>query len=236
MKFDPYILIARAFPAILSMIPFFVLYFFLLNLIVGDFLGELLALKIASNITLPLALFFLMMQLNRLVSKGIFEKRIYKNGLNLPTTDFLLHLNSNFSSEYTKKIHKRIRTDFGINIPKRLAESKNETHSRKCINEAISHIRIKVGKGILLGQHNAEYGFVRNFSGGSVISAIVSALNIVIFTVLYPNNIALIISCITFFFYLAFVVFARKMIENAGRSYAKVLIQEYMTEQPALHP
>ena len=81
MKFNPYILIARAFPAILSMIPFFVLYYFFLNPLAGDFLGELLALKITSAITLPLALFFLMMQLNRLISKGIFEKRIYKNGL-----------------------------------------------------------------------------------------------------------------------------------------------------------
>jgi hypothetical protein len=234
MKFNPYILIARAFPAILSMIPFFVLYYFFLNPLAGDFLGELLALKITSAITLPLALFFLMMQLNRLISKGIFEKRIYKNGLTFPTTDFLLHLNSNFSSEYTKKIHNRIRADFGINIPNNIAESKNENLSRKYINEAVSHIRSKVGKGTLLGQHNAEYGFVRNFSGGNVVSAIISALNIIIFTVFYPNNIALTISCITLFLCLVFIVFARKMIRSVGRSYAKVLIQEYMATQPTL--
>jgi len=228
MKLDSYSIIARAFPAILSLAPFIVLYYFLLRPIMGDFLGTLLAVKIASDVTLPLALFFLMIQLNRIVSKEIFEKRIFKDGLRFPTTNFLLHLNSHFSPEYTKKIHARIKSDFGISIPSTAAEIKDENHSRKCIAEAVSHIRSKVGKGTLLGQHNAEYGFIRNFSGGNVIATIMSVMNLVIFIWIYPDKIAFIISCIAFFLYLILTLFAKKMIESIGRSYAKILIQEYM--------
>ncbi len=228
MKFNTYSLIARALPAIISLVPFFILYYFFLSIMLGDFLEDLIALKIASNITLPIALFFLLMQINRLVSKGVFEKRIFKSGLNFPTTDILLHHNSNFSPEYTKKIHKRIKADFDITIPNSRSEIKNETLSRKCIKEAVGHIRIKVGKGILLLQHNAEYGFIRNFSGGNVISVIISAINIVVFSVLYPNKTALLISCVVFFLFLILLLFARKMIRSTGSSYAKILIQEYM--------
>lgn len=228
MKFNSYSLIARAFPAILTMPPFFILYYFLLRPIMGDFLGELLAIKIAADITLPIALFFLLIQLDRIISKEIYEKRIFRDGLNFPTTNFLLHLNSHYSPEYVEKIHTQIKSDFNINIPSKNAELQDEDHSRKCISEAVGQIRSKVGKGILLEQHNTEYGFIRNLSGGNFIAIGISILNIIIFIWVYPLNLALIISCIIFLAYLLLLLFAKKMIVSVGNSYAKILIQEYM--------
>ena len=228
MKLDSYSLIARAFPAILTMPPFFTLYYFLLRPLIGDFLGELFAIKIATDITLPIALFFLLMQINRIISKEVYERKIFNNGLNFPTTNFLLHFNSFHSPEYIKKIHYRIKSDFGINIPNKAAEIKDEDHSRKCIVEAISLIRSKVGKGVLVGQHNLEYGFIRNLSGGSIIAIGISVLNIIIFLWIYPHHTAFVISCVVSLAYLLVVSFSKKMIVSVGNSYAKVLIQEYM--------
>lgn len=229
MKFDKYEIFARIIPTVLASVPFFVLHYFLLNPALGTFWGELLGLKVISDITFIFALLFLAMQFNRIVSKEIFEKIMYHDGLSFPTTNFLLHLDSYFSSDYTKKIHGRIKSDFGINIPTPNNEARSEDKSRKLITEAISHIRTKVGKGNLLGQHNLEYGFVRNFSGGNIVASAVSALDVTIFKWLYPNDIAFSVSIVSFFIYFILSLLAGKMIESVGRSYAKVLIQEYMS-------
>ena len=112
MKFDIYSLTARVLPAFLSSVPFFLLNYFLLNPLMGDFWGELLALKIVSNITFSFALLFLLMQIDRIISKEFIEKNIYKNELYFPTTNFLLHLDKTFSSDFTRKIHQKIKKDF----------------------------------------------------------------------------------------------------------------------------
>lgn len=228
MKFDKYDIFARVIPAILASLPFFTLHYFLLSPALGAFWGQLLGLKVASDVTFVFALLFLSMQLNRIVSKEVFEKRIYDDGLRFPTTDFLLHLHSFFSVDYTHKIHNQIKSDFDIDIPTRHSEIKDENKSRRLIREAMSHIRAKVGKGNLLGQHNLEYGFIRNFSGGNVVATTISILNMIIFKWIYPNNIALTVSSVSFFIYLILSLFAVKMIGIVGKSYAKVLIQEYM--------
>lgn len=84
------------------------------------------------------------------------------------------------------------------------------------------------GKGVLVGQHNLEYGFIRNLSGGSIIVIGISVLNIIIFLWIYPHHAAFIISCVVSLIYLLIVAFSKKMLLNVGNSYAKVLIQEYM--------
>ena len=65
---------ARVFPAILSSFPFFVLHFFYLSPKLGQFWGDLLDVKIVSNVTVALVLLFFLMQLNRYISKTVFEK------------------------------------------------------------------------------------------------------------------------------------------------------------------
>jgi len=56
-------------------------------------------------------------------------------------------------------------------------------------------------------------------------------LDIIIFKWIYPNNTALSVSIVSFFIYFTLSLLAGKMIESVGRSYAKVLIQEYMALQ-----
>lgn len=228
MRFDKYDIFARLFPAILSSVPFFVLHYFLLSPLLGQFWGELLALKFVSDFTFIMALLFLMMQINRIISKSMFEDRMYKNGLNLPTTNFLLRSDNHFSSQYISKVYKRIKSDFGIKIPSSYSAGKDEATSRRIISEAVDHIRKVVGKGTLLGQHNLEYGFIRNFCGGNILALFVSILNSIIFEWIYPDQKAFIISLVCSFIYLALNLTSKWMVNVVGKSYAKVLIQEYM--------
>ncbi|MFA4922834.1 MAG: hypothetical protein WC557_01430 [Ignavibacteriaceae bacterium] len=229
MKLDSYNLFARAFPAILCGIPFFILYFFLLRPIMGEFWSTLFNLKIISDITFSAVLLFFLLELNRIISKELFENKIYRNGLTFPTTNFLLHQNQQFSEEYLQKIHKKIKSDFGITIPNRHKEIKNEYKSRKQIVEAVNHMRIKVGKGKLLGQHNIEYGFFRNFAGGTLIATVASLFNIIIFRWIYFNNQVFLLSFAFLIVYLFLSLFSKKIINITGQNYARVLIQEYMS-------
>src|SRR5260370_20415923 len=87
MKIDSYTLTARIFPGILSAIPFFILHFYYLRPVLGQFWGELFAVKITSDATILVAFLFLHIQISRYISKEFFEKRIFKSGFSLPTTD-----------------------------------------------------------------------------------------------------------------------------------------------------
>ena len=228
MKFDNYTLTARIFPAILCSAPFFVLHFFLLRPKLGEFWGELLGFKIASDITVTLVLLFTLTQLCRHISKTVFEERLFEGGRNLPTTSFLLHLNDHFSDEYTQRLHAKIASDFRINLPTSEQEQDDVLNARKLINEAIGLIRAKVRRGNLVGQHNAEYGFWRNLAGGSVIALLLSILNSIFFLFLSYNLTALSVSLALMVIYFVFLVFAKSLIISSGNNYAKVLLQEYL--------
>lgn len=229
MKFNRYNLIARFIPALLSVIPFFVLHYFYLKPILNQFWGELLGIQIISDVTISFVFFFALVQISRYISKELFEKNMFDNGLSLPTTEYLLHLSSQFSPEYTLKVHTKIKADFGIEIPPIDYESSNGERSHKIITEAVSHIRAKVKEGNLTGQHNAEYGFARNMAGGTIIASVMSLINVSIFTILYPDKTALWVSIILAFLYITVMFLAKKMIISFGNSYAKILIQEYMS-------
>lgn len=228
MKFDTYTLTARVFPAILSLFPFFALHYFLLSPKLGGFWDNFLGIKIAGDITMALVFLFLIIQVSRFVSKEFFEKRMFDDGAQFPTTSFLLHLNSHFSPEYTKQVHQRIKNEFDIDIPSLSEEILQESRSRKKIAEAVDFIRIKVGKGKLAEQHNIEYGFFRNLAGGSLIALVISIINIIVFKFLYFNKTALVVSCVALIIYGLYLFFAKKIINVVGRNYAKILIQEYM--------
>ncbi len=230
MKLDQYTIIARIFPAIVSSISFFVLYYFLLREQIGSFLSELLSIQWISDITISVALIFLLVQLSRFISKELYEKKIFCDGLGLPTSNYLLHLDSFYSPDYTKKIHQKIYNDFNINIPSPKKELSNEIESRKIIAESVSLVRAKVGVGNLVQQHNIEYGFVRNIVGGSVIAATISVFNMAIFYWLNFNLTAFILSGILAILFLLPVGFGGRLIKSFGTSYARILIQEYMSK------
>lgn len=227
MKLDTYYIIARIFPTLLAIAPFYIFQYFFLNPVLGEFWNDLLGLKIAANASFSIALFFLLLQSGRLFSK-LLENKIFNNGLNFPTTNYLLHLDNTYSPEYTLKIHQKIKEDFDINLSSTKHEKINDQQARRLVSEAMSHIRAKVKRGRLLGQHNDEYGFVRNLAGLSIIASLMSIINVVFFSLVIQNLAAFAVSTLMFFLYSAYALLSTKIINYVGCNYAKVLIQEYM--------
>lgn len=227
MKFDTYYIIARIIPTLLAIVPFYIFQYFYLNPVLGEFWGNLMGVKIVANTTFSIALFFFLLQSGRILSK-ILEKKVFNNGLNFPTTNYLLHLDDTYSEEYTLKIHKKIKSDFNIDLFSTEYEKLNDHQARKLVSEAISHVRSKVKRGRLLGQHNDEYGFVRNLAGLSIISSLMCLINLLFFNLLFQDVFGFGISLVLFFIYSGYALFSSMIINMIGCNYAKILIQEYM--------
>lgn len=221
--FNKYIIQARIFPAILCTIPIFIFQYSFLNQEVLTLLQYLENLRFVGDITISIALIYFVSQTNRFIAKTFFEK----DEIHMPTTDFLLYSNLEYSHEYKQIIYKKLQDEFNLQLPTEKEQNENELNARKRIAESMSLARKKVDLGKILLQHNIEYGFWRNFIGGTIFAILFSGLDIY-FSFLQSNKTILTISTMLLFIYLI-ILFSNKFITNkVGKIYAKVLIQEYM--------
>lgn len=227
MKFDKYTLKARIYPSIIILIPFLV---FNLNCNIEglkDVFDDLLKVKIVGNVSVSIVLLFLFVQINRFIGKFLFEKNLFKNESEMPTTNFMLYSNSEFSTEYKNKVRKQIQKDFQMTLPNQKEENDNLINTKKRIAEAIGLVRQKVKNGRLLLQHNIEYGFMRNLIGGSIFGLLMSVVIIIYFktsTTVYLSYLGYGLGG----FYLFLLVFHRQIIGYLGNQYARRLFQEYL--------
>lgn len=220
---NKYQLYARLFPIILCSIPALIFQYYLLNQEFANLLQFLGNFNFVGNTTISVAIIYFISQTNRLIAKTFFEqKEIY-----MPTTNFLLFCNPEYSEEYKRKIYKKIHDDFNIQLPTKNEQNGNELNSRKRIAEAMGIVRKKVKSNELLFQHNIEYGFWRNLIGGTFIAIFFSIIDIY-FALTQSNNPILIISIVILIVCFALLFFNRYITKKIGELYAKVLLQEYM--------
>lgn len=226
-----YNLKARVYPASLCIFPFLIFYYFYLrNDFVDFFIFYGKFIKTIGDISIPVLAIYLYSQIGRFVGKYVFEKIIYKDELEMPTTKYLLYSDDKYSKEYKEKIRNKISNDFSMNLLSQEEEIKNLLMAKKKIIEAVGLIRGKVKSGKLLLQHNIEYGFFRNLIGGSVISLIISLCNAYFFNSVYVNIIAFRLSMVFTVLYLLPIFFSKKIINNLGNSYSEFMYKEYLID------
>jgi hypothetical protein len=227
MKFDKYTRKARVYPAVITLLPFLI---FTLNCKIDGLekiFNNLLGVKILSQISVSLVLLYLLTQINRFVGKFLFEKKLFNEELDLPTTLYLLPLNQEFSEQYKNKIREKVKKDFCMDLPTGEDELKDILIAKRRAAEVVGLIRQKVKDGRLLLQHNIEYGFARNLIGGAIIALFVAIFDVVFFSL---NNDKLVISLsiiITIFFSLILLM-CKGIINHLAHQYAKRLFQEYL--------
>lgn len=229
MKFDKYNRIARVYPTIITTLPLIILFSYITTIELKNLLQEILVLQILTGVSLSMVTIYVAMQINRFISKEFFEKFYFKNELDMPTTNFLLFTNSEFSKAYKLRLREQIKTDFGLEINIEKEEQNDLLETRKQIVGAVGLIRNKVKNGQLLLQHNIEYGFVRNLIGGSVVGFIASIFNLIYFHFFGKIEFLYNISIITTVCYLTIFFLSRFLINRFGQLYAKRLYQEYLT-------
>lgn len=225
---NEYYIKARLFPTILTSIPILSLYYFAFSEKLIEFMAFLEGYKWASDVTLSIAAIYFLAQINRLISKELFQNLFFKEELNMPTTNFLLNSDSTLAKSIKHQIVQKIAADFGIHLLDSNSENGNEEEARKTIASAVAQVRNVTRSNSMLLQHNIEYGFVRNMIGGSVLAVIISIFNIFIFQYTFSNSFAFKLNIIFLGIYIFPIVLSKFLINRYGKYYAKILFEQYL--------
>ena len=224
-----YSTVARVFPTLLCLPPYALAYVYF----VGPELQSLLA-AITSEISamvvdasLGIVFVYLMSQVNRTVSKTLWQKFYFDGEKAMPTTRMLLSSSNDLSDEYKMQLRSQMENDFGVDLPTPEEESEDILAARKRVSEVIARVRDRVGSGRLLLQHNMEYGFVRNLIGGCTLSA-PTALLLAFLLPSGQSNVAAILAGLLAVIYTLPLLFSKWIMHHYGDAYAKVLFREYL--------
>jgi hypothetical protein len=225
MKYYTY---ARLFPAILTSIPFILFYYFTSGTEINKFLSFTWTTQILTNVAASSAIIYGLVQLNRLLSKEIFQKLYFKDEMDMPTTRYLLWKDDFIPEEIKIAIRCRITKEFNIELLTKEEEHRDEERARKMIIFAISQIRRKLKNNTMLLRHNMEYGFVRNSLAGCLIALLMSLANAMFFSYYLLKNDAFTISIILGCIYFVPLVMSKVLMKRFGHYYAKILFEQYL--------
>lgn len=229
MKFDTYTLKGRIAPAFFSIIlPIMVFNHFFVSEELSKAVGEILGVKLISNLTISTICLYFLSEFGRLIGKNVFERIYFKDESKMPTTNFMMFSDKTYSNDYKMKIREKIRSDFDVILLKKEEEKKDEVLARTRIVETMALIRKKLKGNKFLFQHNVEYGVMRNAIGGAVLGAFFSLLNIIFFNFVEKVEMAVFVSIGLFIIYLLLLLFSKVVINFYGRNYAKILFREYV--------
>lgn len=229
MTVSSYYIRGRLFPTILTIIPLLIFVNVIVSILYYDNLKEIFkVLPIITNLGLSAALLFLMVQINRLVSKEVFQRFYFQDEINMPTTNHLLWSDNFVDNSVKEIIRSKIQAKFGINLMSEIEEIAEESKSRKQIITAVSQIRNSLRDNKLLLQHNIEYGFFRNLLGGCLI-AVLFSLIILIYGVAKPEYSLMITGIILTIIYSIPILFSRPIIKRFGYYYSKTLYEQFLS-------
>jgi len=174
-----------------------------------------------------IALLFFFYQLSRLLGK-MLETFYFQGEKNIPTTEFLLYGNEEYSLSYKEKIRRKIKKDFGTKLMDQKEEVKKMAEAKKLIIESVRQIRHKVKSGRLVLNRNIEYGFFRNLIAGGFISLPASIYGVYFFTQNYPSSLAVQVEAFFAIMLSAFILSSFHLLKFLGKNYANALFQEYL--------
>ncbi|WP_314057933.1 hypothetical protein [Empedobacter brevis] len=227
---NQYFIRARLFPTILTAIPIIIFINYVLNKEIYPSLNQIYSiLPTLTGFGISAAIIFLSVQINRIVSKELFQRIYFQEEIEMPTTKFLLWTNDKLDKNSKIKIRKKINEKFKIKLKNEAEENTDLNESKKQIAFAVSQIRNYLRGNILLFQHNVEYGFIRNLIGGSLIATIIS-IGILIYSYISNDSTLKITSFILLSIYIIPILLSKFILNKFGNYYAKTLYEQFLTE------
>lgn len=225
---DEYEIKARYIPTFLSVIP--IVHFSIVFFGVA-FWGELFAsiswMLVIANVSLSFIIMLTLSQFQSSLGKIWIEESVFgKGGERFPTTDMLLYGGGLNSKQRKEQLRHKISDISGCVFSTEEEEHADPSNARLQAREAVSHVRAKVGHGIMTIQYNIRYGFFRNLIAG-IAWAIIGGVGC---AVMYFHDgrwkpMTLFIAYTLIF--LALYLFKRVLLERLAYSYADTLFNEY---------
>lgn len=229
MFVDRYYLNARLFPTVLTSIPTLLVYYkYIVPLYHGKLENVIAVLPAITTIVLSSAIIFLLTQINRFISKEIYQRIYFNEEINMPTTNLLLKSNSEFEISIKQKIEDKIKTKFELRLLSETEELSDVIRARKLIVTAVSQIKNSLRENSLLLQHNIEYGFSRNLIGGSTIALVICIFMLILSY--NSNDLSMIyLSWILSIMYFLPIAFSKIILDRLSKNYAKILFEQFLT-------
>jgi hypothetical protein len=225
---DMYTLHARFFPAIITALPLFVLWFFLSQDVSIRLLGEfLLSLKFYGAVTFSAVFLYFYAQVIRITSKH-FEAKYFLNDRGFPTTYLLTYADPMFSKDFKDKFRALVKSNFGLDLLSADEEEENLSDASTRIAEAVKLVIVKFGTSRLVSKHNIWYGFFRNLVGGCLYGMLFSAAGGFWGAWLIKSNVLIVASTALFLLYLVLFLWRKRILVQNGEAYARQLISEFL--------
>ena len=220
---DRYDIEARYVPALVCSVPFAFLGFYYLSGIDQAFWQSAFTLT-AGSVTLSAALFVTAIHFCRTIGKMI-EVNLFRNGLQFPTTNFLLDKDANLTPDRKSKIRKKVLTSFDVDLTNATEDTE---HDRRLIHEAVGHVRKSLyKKSPLVMQRNIQFGLTRNLLSGSLIASVVSAFGLALSNATHNaaagNLAAVLLAC-----YLLIGISSALLLRFSARQYVYALYDEFL--------
>ncbi len=235
MKFpNSYYLRARLWPTLLTSIPIISCYWYFIKPLIDVQLVEIPEMKTVSNVSISAALVFLLIQLNRFLSKEIFQRWYFKDELEMPTTNFILWNDKFFTSETKTLIREKIKNDFAIELYNEEQEKINELNARKQICLAVSQIREVLRGNAMLLRHNIEYGFFRNGLGGCVLAILFSLAGICFSYSSGTQTKSFWLFITLAIIYIIPILLSSFFVNRFGSYYAKILYEQFLSHKSSV--
>lgn len=223
LPYDKYDLEARYFPTLIALAPLFLISNYLFQFYTkANFLTSLLSGSLITTV-----LMYLTAEIVRNLGK-YYEFKLFRSELYFPTTEYLLHKNTNFSKDKRTQVHTKLKADFNCILSTPHEEEIDENYARQRAKEAVGLIRQKISKGRLLLMYNIRYGFWRNLIGASLFSCFFSTIDIIFFILIIPNFVGLTLSVVLLSFYSGLFLLRKQILEVFGFQYAEQFFLEYL--------
>jgi hypothetical protein len=229
MKINSYYLKARLFPTVLTAVPALILYNKYIAPVYHDRLNDIFTvLPTITDVILSSAIVFLLVLVNRFLSKEIFQRIYFTDEIKMPTTNMLLKSNTEFETTIKQKIESKIKIMFDIDLLSVEEELQDEERARRLIVTTVSQIRNCLRDNKMLLQHNIEYGFFRNLIGGSLLAVIVSIV-MFLYSYLSYDCSTVILSAVLIVIYLIPIILSKWLINRHGSYYAKIVYEQFLS-------
>lgn len=228
MNFDRYYLQARMVPALLTIIPALILFHSFLGPKLDTLFAGIEVLTKGTGVSLSIALVFLWVQLSKLTGRIIFQRLIFQEELNMPTTNYLLHTNPFFTPETKRQIRLKIENSFQLHLYDFRKEQQQELNARKQICMAVSQIREHLRNNKMLLRHGIDYGFFKNLISGSLLACIFCLAGLGLshgFITLKPYTD--VFSLLGFLYFLP-VLLSGSIMRHFGHYYGKILYEQFL--------
>ena len=232
---DEYAVKARFIPALLTVIPFgFLIAYPFREYVLSLKQGFEMVAKCSFYASLIGSIFivtiFVWVFLVRLAAKFI-ESIVFKDELSFPTTQLLMWSDTYYPKAIKRKIHRRIKEDFDVQLSNEDSEEVNPIEAATKIARVVGRIRDKVKDGRIVLQYNIHYGIIRNLTVGALFSLPVSFLLVYMGSSNNSMHSAIDVGIVLSLLYMTVLATSKFTWPFLGKLYAKTLIDEYMSRE-----